>query len=536
MILRGTRITYLPVILLISTLVGKAQDAPPLVLWEDGRALAEVSLPARDPAGGKVAARTIELYLRDSFGAALPMLADGDPTRTAIVIGTPETNPYLARLVRVGARLNTHDLGEEGFQLVSAELDGLRHVIVHGRTPAALKYGCQELLFYRLAATRERLALDGSLDVVMKPEIPYRGCYMLPCWTPHDAVESWERALRFNSELTINRNWFWLDGFPVAGHRGELAGTPLADDAAVQRLINLANDEAMRIYIGGGWFNWHHERAVGKDIRKGIDYYLDYLEAFQGFHGFYIEPTGEGAETPEWRREADALREFIRIVLDRRPEFEFALAIGQFNNLEYLEKLAQVDPQRVFWWWCWGDPLRDHALDLYPNVLRWHTTTQMAEYHGSIGPPRPDETQLAGVATSYDPGQGFGNYWNGWGRLGADRPRDFHPYTIPFLAHQYYYRERCWNPAITEWEMTRRLQVRLFDADAPDNAGHAYWWLSRLAHVASMNQRPTPEQLHGIKQTVEKMRDRPWTPRTAETLAFMEEALAQMIELANRTR
>jgi hypothetical protein len=364
----------------------------------------------------------------------------------------------------------------------------------------------------------------------MKPEIPYRGCYMLPCWSPHDSRESWERVLHFNSEITVNRNWFWLDGFPVAGHTGEFAAAPLADDAAVQRLIDLANGEAMKTYIGGGWFNWHHEKAVGKDIRKGIEYYLAYLDAFHDFHGFYIEPTGEGAETEQWRREADALNEFIRIVLDRRPEFEFAMAIGRFNNRDYLDMMARNDPRRVYWWWCWGDPLRDHALDSYPSVLRWHTTTQMAEYHGSIGPPRPDETQLSGVATSYDPGQGFGNSWNGWGRLGADEPRNVHPHTIPYFAHQYYYRERCWNTRITEWDMTRRLQRRLFDADAPPNAGHMYWWLSRLTHMSSMNQRPVPDQLRAIEQVVASMRGRRWTPRTADALARMEEALAHMLE------
>lgn len=355
---------------------------------------------------------------------------------------------------------------------------------------------------------------------------------MLPCWSAHDSVESWERAIRFNSELTVNRNWFWLDGFPVAGHTGEFAGTPLADGQAVQRLIDLVNAEAMKIYIGGGWFNWHHEKAVGKDIQKGVDYYLAYLDAFARFHGFYIEPGGEGAEAGQWRDEAEALRGFIRTVLERRPEFEFALAIGRFNNREYLEMMAELDPKRVFWWWCWGEPLGDGALTLFPNVLRWHATTQMSEYHGSIGAPRPEETRLAGITTSYDPGQGFGNWWNGWGRLGTDRPRNSHPYTIPYFAHQYYYRERCWNPEITEWEMTLRLQRRLFDADAPANAGHIYWWVSRLTHAGSMNQRPTTEQVVELRKVTDAMRSRAWTPKMTDTLARMEEALAHLSKLA----
>jgi hypothetical protein len=68
----------------------------------------------------------------------------------------------------------------------------------------------------------------------------------LPCWSAHDSLESWRRVLRFNSELTLNRNGFWLDGFPVAGHTGEYAGTDLASAENVQALIDLMKEEEIQ--------------------------------------------------------------------------------------------------------------------------------------------------------------------------------------------------------------------------------------------------------------------------------------------------
>ena len=143
--------------------------------------------------------------------------------------------------------------------------------------------------------------IDWPINVVMKPAWAYRGVYILPCWAAYDSLESWQRVLRFHSELTINRNWFWLDGFPVAGHPGEYAGTALASESNVQSLIDLCNDEQMKFLIGGGWFTWHHRKAVNQDYAKGRDYYLDYLRTFKNFHGFYFEPTGEGKEAQNWR-------------------------------------------------------------------------------------------------------------------------------------------------------------------------------------------------------------------------------------------
>jgi hypothetical protein len=160
----------------------------------------------------------------------------------------------------------------------------------------------------------------------------------------------------------------------------------------------------------------------------------------------------------------------------------------------------------------------------------------MSDYHGAMDPPGPRERALSGVVTSYDPGQGFGNPWNGWGKLGANTPRNFHPHTIPYFAHQYYYRERCWNLKLDEPGFVARLRRRLFDADLPQDAGWHYWRLSQMAMAVNQKQPLRAAELADIRTFLDSTRARTWTPRTADTLARMNEAVAQLAKLAEANK
>ena len=350
---------------------------------------------------------------------------------------------------------------------------------------------------------------------------------MLPIWSAYDSIESWERVLRFNSELTLNRVWFWLDGFPVAGHPVSAHGgdyhfdrTELAKQDNVQSLIDLVNSEAMKFYIGGGWLSWHHWEVVGQDHEKARQYYFDYLKAFKGVAGFYFEPTGEGTERADWLP-GDSLQKMIADLLQEDPNFEVAVAIGAFNNAEYLEQMAQLDPKRAFWWWCWGDPLRDRATQKYPSVLGWHTTSQMSNFHGRTKPPSTDDLQLAGMATSYDPGMGYGNPWNGWAKMGVLEPRNFDPYTMPYFSHQYQFRERCWNVKQSDSEFAARMSRRLFDEDMPAEAiGHYL----RLADLCPNPTSADSGQIEAISSFVSAHAGI-GTPRNQDTLRRMQEAI-----------
>ena len=291
---------------------GQLSAASPWPIWKDGKAICRLVLPTGDVHAARLAQSTLAHYLQEFYNIEMPVAASTDEKGTYLLLGTPENNPIMATLVKGGLQLTTQDLGNEGFQLLTHQDRKSKYLIAYAKTPRALKYACQELIFYRWQATAQGGRLDTSLNIVMKPEVEYRGSYILPCWSAQDSFESWERVLRFNSELTLNRNWFWLDGFPIAGHSGEYTNTALSDSGNVQQLFDLSTAEDMKIYIGGGWFNWHHEKAVGKNYAKGISYYLDYLKTFTNFERRDViierDRLKVHAEIKDWRPEAEAFR------------------------------------------------------------------------------------------------------------------------------------------------------------------------------------------------------------------------------------
>ncbi|WP_442506379.1 hypothetical protein SH528x_005220 [Novipirellula sp. SH528] len=496
-------------------------------IWSEDQPRIQLIGPRLSGQSQEIVVNTLNRYFRNAFGWTIPVADRLNSTAINLVVGNETNNSVLKSLVADGIDLGTAELGDEGFRILTHEINGTHVLIVAANTPQGLKHGCQELMYFRTDATTDRVSIDWPLDLVMKPQIAYRGIYMLPIWSAHDSLDSWKRVLQFNSELTLNRIWFWLDGFPVAGHPASSHGTNyhfentvLAKDENVQSLIDLVNSEGMRFSIGGGWLSWHHWEVVGQDKQKAREYYFDYLKAFKGVCGFYFEPTGEGTERADWLP-GDSLQKMVADLLEMDPTFETVVAIGSFNNSDYLELMAQLDPKRVFWWWCWGDPIRDQTLNRYPSVLGWHTTTQMSSFHGRETPPSPADLVLAGMATSYDPGMGYGNPWNGWAKMGVYEPRNFDPYTMPYFSHQYKFRERCWNVEQTDEEFAARLARRLFDADVPSEA---------IAHYLKLDEfcadplAADAGEFERISAFVSKHTGH-GTPRKQDTLRRMQEAV-----------
>jgi len=495
-----------------------------LDLWRDGKPRARLVAPRIEGPMRRIVQRALNGRFEELFGWRLPVVQGAAGPGTYILAGDAATNPSIKELVDGGLDLTLKDAGDEGFRLLTHESGGKRFVIVAARTPVGLKHGCQELVFFRTRATSSAAWIDAPLDVKMRPRFPYRGVYMLPCWSAYDDLDTWRKVIRFHSELTLNRNWFWLAGFPLLEkYGGKYAGTDLAVPENVRDLIELCHAEGMKFYIGGGWYNWHHADAAAGSIEKGIEYYRDLFRLFPNADGLYLEPTGEGSTVDEATasRHLDAIRELLGGLLAARPDFEVAVAVGKFNTKRWREALAAIDSRRLYWWWCWGDPIESGAPAQHPLVLRWHTTVRMSEYHGSTDPPRPTETGLAGFATSYDPGQGYGNPWNGWGALGVESPRDVHPHTLPFFSHQYFFRERCWNVNLTAEGFAARLSQRLFDADMPAEAIGRYL---RLAELCPKPSAASDAELAEIEGFI-RARSSLGTPRNRDTLRRMGEAL-----------
>jgi hypothetical protein len=505
-------------------------------VWEDGKAVARLVLA--EPAGpaASLAERTINRYLGEQFGWTLPTADRADAPGLYMVVGRDPTHPILAGLAQEGADLRTADLGDEGFRIVTHAAGGRRAVIVLAATPVGLKHGCQELVFFHLAATGRRAAVDWPMRLSMRPQLAYRGVYMLPCWSQHDTIASWRRVLEFNSELTLNRIWFWLNGFPLLPeYGGEYAGTDLAKVENMRGLVELCRREQMRFYVGGGWFTWHHEKIANGSIDRGVQYYVDMARLLPGAEGIYLEPAGEGNEVAQtvWQSRTDAFRRLANTIWKDRPDFEFAVAIGKFNAKEYRKAMHAIDQKRLYWWWCWGDPLVQEALQEHPLVLRWHTNVRMSDYHGSTEPPQAREAVLSGVATSYDPGQGFGNRWNGYATLGgAPRARDFHPHTLPYFAQQYWFRERCWNLGLSKEDFSRRLGRRLLDAEAP---AELIGYYLTLCDLCGKPQQAREDVLRPIEALIAAHANS-GTPRHRDTLARMREAIAGLRKVRGQVK
>jgi len=514
----------LPLGLLLTLAPAISAAAADAVIWRDNRPQARLVPPVLHEPVTPLIENTFAEYLADSFGWTLPAAGSVDGPGLYVLVGDETNNLVIQELAQSGLMLGRENLGDEGYRLFTHEAGEKRYVIVTANTPAGLKFGCQELLYFHLLASAGEASVEWPLDITRTPAFAYRGTYMLPCWSAHDSLENWKRVLKFHSELTLNRNWFWLSGFPVLKqYGGEYVKSDLADMVNVQGLVELCRSEAMKFYIGGGWYTWHHEKIAQADPDRGWRWYLDLVRALPGAEGIYLEPAGEGSDTTEqnWRVRTEAFERLTDLVWRERPDFEFAIAIGKFNAKAYREAVHQIDQRRIHWWWCWGDPLAQDALAEHPLVLRWHTVVRMSDYHGSIEPPSPAEASLTGIVTSYDPGQGYGNPWNGWGKLGWEKPRNFHPYTMPYFSREYWFRERCWDPKVAREQFAARLQRRLFDADAPAEAAGHYL---ALADLCPEPKKVTDQTLAPIEAFVSAW-ERKGTPRQRDTLARMREAL-----------
>lgn len=527
--------------------VAVAQPAQPLEICRAGKPQAYLVSPELQGPTRQIVPNTLNGFLLRSYGWELPTARDVAAPGNYLVVGNPQNNAVLRELAAKGLELDDTALGDEGFRILTHQVDQRRFIIVHAKTNAGLKHGCQELVYYRIAATRDAASVPWPMEVTMKPAIAYRGCYMLPCWSAYDSLASWRRILQFNSELTLNRNWFWLNGFPLLPKYGGIyQGTDLGDLNNVRSLIQLCHSEGMKFAIGGGWFTWHHKESAGgagaervarvgagggeaplaaddAALAAGVQYYLDLSAALPDADGLYLEPTGEGTEADGdvWRKHVDALARLLQEIHSKRPEFEVAVAIGRYNSVDYRSAIHALAAAKMHWFWAWGDPVQDRAFAEHPLVLRWHTTQVMSPYHGSSKPPQPFERTLTGLVTSFDPGMGFGNPWNGWAKIGVDRARNFDPYTLPYFSHQYWFRERCWNLDLTEPQFAARLFKRLFDADMPAESIDVYL---ELATFCPQPARADREAVARIDAFVQRHADQ-GTLRNRDTLTRMQEAI-----------
>jgi hypothetical protein len=120
---------------------------------------------------------------------------------------------------------------------------------------------------------------------------------------------------------------------------------------------------------------------------------------------------------------------------------------------------------------------------------------------------------------------GFGNTWNGRGYgvgTGVPAAREFDPHTIPYFAHEYWFRERAWDVNETRDQFAARLARRLFDADMPPASIEHYLALQEMCRTP---RQATEAFLIPIEQFVNQ-HEGFGTARNRDTIRRMQEAIS----------
>jgi len=104
-------------------------------------------LPSGDEKASRLAQSSLAHHLQAFYQIELPIVTNPSRRGTYLVLGTPENNSTLAKLVDAGLKLTIESIGDEGFQLITHEYRKSKYIVVYGKTLRALKHACQELVF-----------------------------------------------------------------------------------------------------------------------------------------------------------------------------------------------------------------------------------------------------------------------------------------------------------------------------------------------------------------------------------------------------
>ncbi len=227
----------------------------------------------------RVAALSLQKYIRQEAGAAIEIVAPGDETRRpekcGILVGTPETNASVesaAKEYRLG--VDRGSLGEEGYILRSLPSPKRRLIVAAGTEKRGVFYAVGELKRYHLRKEGNRLYALAA-DVREVPAFKYRWLWTWD-WRmewggteaggvtmgegdykkkPESFVKDYQACVDFMSENGLNGLIIW--GFLRDAHGGV---------AAAQEICRYANDRGVRILPGigtsgyrGYYFEGDHE-------------------------------------------------------------------------------------------------------------------------------------------------------------------------------------------------------------------------------------------------------------------------------------
>src|ERR1043166_1942214 len=86
---------------------GQLSAASRWLIWQDGKGQCQIILPTGDEHAARLSQSTLTHYLQEFYKIELPVAANADEKGTYLLLGTPENNPALAKLVKAGLQLTT---------------------------------------------------------------------------------------------------------------------------------------------------------------------------------------------------------------------------------------------------------------------------------------------------------------------------------------------------------------------------------------------------------------------------------------------
>ncbi len=473
-----------------SALLAYHGSDPPLVLYDDGRVLAQIIAPNQPSAIKRVAVQNLVDTVRQVWGFELPVREAGlvSDWSGAIVI---QRDPRLKAL------------GPEGFEIRRVDEPQGFYLRIASAGASGIFHGVQYLADF-LIQSRGGLVFAKTAQVVRRPAIGLRGTYNLVCWglAPRYTRQHWEKVLDAMAEDGMNFIYFWLAGVFRSKLHPETfiyPETPLTTED-IRQLIRYAHGKGIDFYLGTGVFAWFgvdemakynaDYREVGVQhmcrtlpaARKAMKSYLmELFDIFPEAKGMWLEIGCEGdyhCQGTQCQRKVDEfgsrqialselsfLKEFSTELWNKHPHAKLVWGMGYPEahrwDVKYYDEIRRnfTDPRYYFlevrqnWALQDQDGVLRPLRHLSPNTMHWDQYYALPLRDLGERARRIHEDGLAGWAVAFEPGFNTNSVY------GSRIP--FPVDLIPYRLTRFAYKEYTWEPALS-WEGFRKRLLEHF--------------------------------------------------------------------------
>lgn len=557
--------------LVLASCCTAAVTAPPpsLRLTKDGQAACRIVLMTPSPSDrlAEMAVRAIADPVKRWGGVELPVLRLGREASKeqagqalaspAIVLATLDELRRVEPDIVLGtpALLRLESLDEHAYVRVPMTRDGVRLLVVAGRTPRGLYNGAVHLGECNIDGPAGELTADAS-EVVRSPHLRQRPVYVLTIWAEEDeySTDDWMKVFEAFARDGITHVYFWLSGhypskaFPQTCKLADKDWDSTVDSRIAtlddqRRLIQRSHELGMRFYIGGALGAWcgtfmltHREPGTmregssdesGQDVSAWslcpsserarnalVAYYKEMFDSLPEADGLYIESADEYGECAcaRCRVPVDSLgsrmfgqnqlslvQRIMHEIWRDHPNARLAYTIGYTPHKQdpaYYEVVRQMssDP-RIEWMEArrsWTFPGPDGKAR--PPVF-FSPRILNWEYFDT----RPLNTLIENSWQAAESGLAgcIATFSPGFASGSFYHEIPYPTHQLPYVMTHFVFREATWSPTASVEEMKRRVGQRFFGAQATSESIEQLWSLRDLM-LATAGRKIRPEQLEKL--------------------------------------